>query len=87
MSLAVGIETIAVNRKRRPDPPNGYELKWKEENLLRRQMVVMRVRKIMRHKPDCSYKYEIEKEFQPSRMPIFFEVFKQGIGILYNALQ
>jgi hypothetical protein len=87
MLLTVGIETIAVNRMRCPDPPNRYELKWKVQNLRRRQMVVMRVRKVMRHKPDCSYKYEVEKEFQPSRMPMFFEVFKQGIGILYNALQ
>jgi len=50
-------------------------------------MVVMRMRKVMCHKPDCSYKYEVEKEFQPSCMPMFFEVFEQGIGILYNVLQ
>ena len=50
-------------------------------------MVVMRMRKVMCYKTDCSYEYEVEEEFQPSCMPIVFEIFEQGIGILYNALQ
>jgi hypothetical protein len=62
MPFAVCIETIAVNRVRCPDPPNWNELQWKQNNLFRRQMVVMRMRQVVRHKTDGRYKYQVEKE-------------------------
>lgn len=62
MSFAVGIEAIAVDRMSCPDPPNRYELEWKEQDLVGRQMVVMRVRKVMCHEADGGHEYEVEEE-------------------------
>jgi hypothetical protein len=71
---AVGVESIGVDRVARPDPPQRQEDQDEVQELLRRDVAVVRLAQDFAGVTQGDDENQVEEQLQPCRAPVRVEV-------------
>ena len=74
MLAAVGVEAIGVDRVARPDPPQRQEHQHEVQELLRRDVAVVRLAQDLAGVVQGDDDNQVEEQLQPGRAPVRVEI-------------